>query len=68
MKVTALIPDDLVNEVVELSHASNITEALKTALSEWVKIKKLKELNLEVKDMGLDFEYSAEKIRDNNRK
>ena len=67
MKVTAIIPDDLVKEVVEQTHGKNITESLKIALSEWLKIKKLKELNLMVSEDPLDFKYSAKVIRDKNR-
>jgi len=44
MKVTALIPDDLVNEVKDLTHGKNITESLIFALSEWIRIQKLKKL------------------------
>ena len=67
MKVTAIIPDDLVKEVVEQTHAKNITESLKIALSEWLKIQKLKNLNLMVSEKPLDFKYSAKTIRDKNR-
>ncbi|NOR44957.1 MAG: DUF2191 domain-containing protein [Candidatus Delongbacteria bacterium] len=67
MKVTAIIPDDLVKEVVEKTHAKNITESLKIALTEWLKIQKLKELNLMVSEKPLDFKYSAKTIRDKNR-
>ena len=67
MKVTAIIPDDLVKEVVEQTHAKNITESIKIALTEWLKIQKLKELNLMVNEKPLDFKYSAKTIRDKNR-
>ena len=42
MKVTALIPDDLIADVKQL------TDSLIKALSEWVSIQKIKSLNTQV--------------------
>ena len=67
MKVTAILPDDLINDVKKLSHGKNITESLKIALDEWVKIRALKELNNEVKLHPLEFNYTADEIRSINR-
>lgn len=67
MKVTAILPDDLINEVKKLSHGKNITESLKIALNEWVKMRALKKLNDEVKLHPLEFEYTADEIRSINR-
>ena len=68
MKVTAIINDDLINEVMERTKAKNITESLRTALTEWLKIQRVKELNLEVAEKPLEFKYGADKIRETNRK
>jgi len=67
MKVTALLPDHLIEEVKRLSHGKNITESLKIALNDWIKIRRLKQLNLHIQDNPLDFEYSADQIRSVNR-
>ena len=67
MKVTAILPDDLIDEVKSLSHGKNITDSLKIALNEWVKIQSLKKLNNEVVSNPLIFEYTAEEIRSINR-
>lgn len=46
MKVTALIPDELVQEVRELTQGKNITESLTIALNQWVHNQKLKKQEL----------------------
>ncbi len=46
MKVTALIPDELVNEVKYLTQGKNITESLTIALNEWVENQKSKKQDL----------------------
>ena len=44
MKVTALIPDNLIEEVKEYAKGKNTTESLIKALSEWLKMQKIKKL------------------------
>lgn len=70
MKVTALIPDDLINEVKELSGGKNITEALMISLTEWRAIKRVKALNEEIKKTPLAFraKFKAENVRKLNRR
>jgi hypothetical protein len=69
MKVTALIPDDLINTVQELAHGKNLTESLVKALQDWSSTQNLKKLTLKVKKRPLKFSktFSAEKIRSLNR-
>ena len=67
MKVTAILPDKLVSEVQQLSHGKNITESLKIALDEWIKIQNLKKLNKKIKNQPLKFKYTAEELRETNR-
>lgn len=69
MKVTALIPNTLIDEVKTLSNGKNITDSLIKALTEWVNIKKINELNQQVADKPLEFKpnFDAEKIRNINR-
>lgn len=70
MKVTALLPDNLINEVKQYSGAKNITESLVVALNEWLSLKKVKELNILIKNQPLHFSngFSAPKAREINRK
>jgi hypothetical protein len=65
MKVTALIPDDLVAEVRDLAGGKNLTEALITALKEWARIQKLRALTARVRRAPLAFAkgYSARSVR-----
>jgi hypothetical protein len=69
MKVTALIPDDLVKDVRELAKGKNITDSLLIALKEWSSVQKLKKLTLKVKKHPLKFRgsFSAEHVRSLNR-
>ncbi|TRX60847.1 DUF2191 domain-containing protein [Fulvivirga sp. M361] len=70
MKVTALIPDDLVKEVMKLTEGKNITDSLIIALKSYVSGKKVEYLIDEVSKEPLQFneafvEYGIRKI---NRK
>ena len=67
MKVTALIPDELVKEVQRLSNAKNITEGLLVALNSYVALKKLKAMGEAINKKPLKFRYTAQDIRDLNR-
>ena len=70
MKVTALIPDELVHEIKQYSGAKNITESFIIALNEWLALKKVKELNLQIQKQPLRFSlgFSSSRIREINRK
>jgi hypothetical protein len=70
MKVTALIPDEIVKEVKELTHGKNITESLVLALTEWIRIQKLKNIKEKIKSAPLSFQtgFSADSVRSVNRK
>ena len=69
MKVTALIPDDLVKEVKHLAGGKNLTESLILALNEWISLKKIKSLNNEIESNPLKFSngFTAKKVRSTNR-
>jgi len=69
MKVTALIPDELVMEVRHYAPGKNLTDSLLKALKEWKNLKKIQALNQEVLKQPLKFNdgYSAESIRHLNR-
>lgn len=70
MKVTALIPDALVEDVKKLSSGKNITESLIIALREWIAIQKIKAVSQKVKKSPLKFSpgFTAERIRALNRR
>jgi hypothetical protein len=70
MKVTALIPDELIEEVKTLSEGKNITDAVTIALREWVSSKKVRALSDRVKKSPLEFSkgFSASYVRKLNRR
>ncbi len=69
MKVTAIIPDAIVEDVIKLTGAKNITESLIVALEEWVALKRVRDLNDRVREAPLEFKtgYNAAKVRTGNR-
>ena len=70
MKVTAILPDEMVADVQKLSGGKNITDSLHKALTEWIMVNKLKELNklLDKKPLEFNSGFSASKVRNLNRK
>jgi len=69
MKVTAILPDDLVNEVRRIAEGRTITESLIRALREWINLKNIKELNYRVNGKPLKFKngFTAHAVRELNR-
>ncbi|WP_192348236.1 type II toxin-antitoxin system VapB family antitoxin [Algoriphagus sp. Y33] len=67
MKVTALIEDELIQDVMEISGAKNITEALRIALRDYLSRKKLRELADQIVAEPIAFTYGADKLRDANQ-
>lgn len=67
MKVTAIIPDELVKETQALSNAKNITEAMIIALQAYISVEKLKSMGDMISKSPLQFKHTAEEIRDINR-
>lgn len=68
MKVTAIIPDELVKETQALSNAKNITEAMITALQAYISVEKLKAMGEMINKSPLQFKHTAEEIREINRR
>ena len=70
MKVTALIPDSLIDDVKRLSRGRNITDSLTIALTEWIALQKIKAVSRKVKKSPLKFSpgFTAQGIRALNRK
>ncbi len=67
-KVTALLPDYIVNGVKKHTGAKNITESLILALDDWLKKEDLKKLFNKIRKNPLEFKYSAKELRELNRK
>jgi hypothetical protein len=70
MKVTAILPDDLVADVQKYSGGKNITDSLSLALTEWLRLAKVRKLNQKLEKNPLKFQegFSAQKVRALNRK
>jgi hypothetical protein len=65
MKITALIPDDIINDVQEYTEGKNITDSLIKALSDWLYIKRIQKLNSALRKEPLQFVdgFNAETLR-----
>ena len=70
MKVTAILPDDLVSQVRRHSGGKNLTEALQIALREWLAMRRIKQLNRGIAKRPLQFRssYSASSVREVSRR
>ncbi|MDR1287608.1 MAG: hypothetical protein LBK08_08380 [Treponema sp.] len=66
MKVTAIIADDLINDVKAYTQSSTVTEAITIALKDWIDIYNIKELNKKIAQKPLFLE-NGQKIREINR-
>jgi hypothetical protein len=66
MKITAIIADDLVNNVKTYTQSSNVTYAITIALKDWVDIYNIKELNKQISQNPI-FIHNGPKIRETNR-
>ena len=69
MKVTAILSDDLIEDIKKHTNGKNLTESLTIALEEWLNLKRIKELNNIVGEKPLEFNagFSAKDIREINR-
>ena len=66
MKVTAIIADDLINNVKRYTRSSTVTEAITIALKDWVDIYNIKELNKQIQQNPI-FINNGQNIRELNR-
>ena len=69
MKVTALLPEEMINEVRKFSGGKNITESLQIALNDYLQRQKLRKAMKKLKQNPLEFtkDFNAENIRKINR-
>jgi hypothetical protein len=65
MKVTALIPDEIINDIQEYTKGKNITDSLIKALTDWLYIKRIQKLNKDVRKEPIQFVdgFNAETLR-----
>ncbi len=70
MKVTAIVPDELVKEVQQLAKGKNLTESIVKALTEWAALRRIRELTRRVEKHPLRFQpgFSAASVRELNRR
>jgi len=66
MKVTAIIADELVNNVKTYSRSSTVTEAITIALKDWLDVYNIKELNKKISQNPIYIE-NGQQIREMNR-
>ena len=66
MKVTAIIEDDLINNVKIYTRSSTVTQAITIALKDWLDNYKIKELNKKISQNPV-FIKNGKKIRKTNR-
>jgi hypothetical protein len=70
MKVTAIIPDDIIRDIQNFTEGKNITDSLIKALNDWLYTKRLEKLNKDLSKNPVKFNdgFTAEEIRNlNNR-
>ena len=69
MKVTAIIPDALVNDIQRLARRKNLTESIVFALREWADLQRVRALNQNVEERPFLFRegFSAAAVREAGR-
>jgi hypothetical protein len=70
MKVTAIIPDEIIKDVQKYTEGKNITDSLIKALKDWLYAKRIEDLNETLARNPVRFKkgYSAEGIRNLNKR
>ncbi|MCK5067098.1 MAG: hypothetical protein KAR16_06660 [Bacteroidales bacterium] len=70
MKVTAIIPDEIIRDVQKFTEGKNITDSLIRALNDWLYTKRIEFLNKEVSKNPVRFKegFTAEGIRKLNKR
>ena len=70
MKVTAIIPDEIIKDVKRFTDGKNITDSLVKALNDWLYQKRIDTLNEKLNHKPIQFTdgFSAEGIRNLNHR
>jgi hypothetical protein len=69
MKITALVPEELIEDVKRYSGGKNITESLIIALTDYINRQRIKKSIQKIKKNPLEFvnEFTAEQVRKHSR-
>lgn len=69
MKITALVPEELIQDVKKYSGGKNITESLIIALNDYINRQRIKRSIQKIKKNPLEFtnDFSAALVRKQNR-
>ena len=69
MKITALVPEELIQDVKKYSGGKNITESIIIALNDYINRQRIKKSVQKLKKNPLEFvvEFSAEQVRKKSR-
>lgn len=69
MKITALIPEEIITETRKYSGGKNITESLLIALKDYINRQRIKKSIKRLKESPLEFKkgFTADQIRKLNR-
>ena len=70
MKITVLIPEDIISATKKYSGGKNITESLLIALNDYIDRQRIKKSIIKLKGRPLSFskDYTAQRVRSLNRK
>ena len=70
MKVTAIIPDEIIRDVKKFTEGKNITDSLIKALNDWLYQKRIENLNERLSRDPVKFRegFSAESVRKLNKR
>ena len=65
MKITAIIPDEIISDVRKFTDGKNITDSLIKALNDWLYAKRIENLHDELSKGEVEFKegFSADQIR-----
>jgi hypothetical protein len=65
MKVTAIIPDEIIKDVRKFTDGKNITDSLIKALNDWLYTKRIESLNNKLSKNPVEFHegFTGEEIR-----
>lgn len=65
MKVTAIIPDDIIQDVRKYTEGKNITDSLIKALNDWLYTKRIESLNEKLTRNPVQFKdgFTSDEIR-----
>ena len=69
MKVTAIIPDEIIHDVKKYTGGKNITDSLIKALNDWLYRHRINHLNNDLKQNPVRFrdDFTGEETRDNRK-